>query len=203
MYNNFYFAAYLLFGVLLVLIAVSTVNLNAGAVLSSSSVIVVDLFHPIYSINPYLPSQSNYLPFKDKGLYTNEANVVNPAEIKCHGTGLCLKGDVVKVVNGKTIYVSINNKIYRIDLALVALPISSQQRMIETTTFTRNACLGGTVLIDQDDGQRGSSIVGMVYCSPTKSLNAMLLDTGLVELDRLQCGVSEFANSDWGKSHGC
>ena len=176
---------------------------SVGAMFLSHSV-VVDWHHPNYFfINPYHSSQWNYLPFKEKGMFTTDADVVNPAEIKCHGMGLCLKGEVVKVINGKTIYVSINNKMYRVDLALVALPITSQQGMIQSTTLTRNACLGGTVLIDQDDGQRVGSLIGTVYCTPAKSLNAMLLDMGLAQIDRVQCTVSEFADFDWAKSHGC
>ncbi len=71
------------------------------------------------------------------------------------------------------------------------------------TTFARNTCLGTTVLIDQDDGQKSNSIVGTTYCSPTKSINEMLLDTGYVQLDKAQCSSSEFSTTLWAKSHGC
>lgn len=136
--------------------------------------------------------------------YSNVVDTINPTVVKCQGLALCLKGDVVKVVNGKSFYVSINNKIYKIDLALIGVPVTNPQLMMASATFTRNTCLGGTVLIDQDDGQRNSnSIIGTVYCSPTKSLNAMLLETGYVLLDKSQCITSEFAKTDWARSRGC
>lgn len=136
--------------------------------------------------------------------YSNVVDAINPTTVKCQGLALCLRGEVVKVVNGKSFYVSINNKIYKIDLALIGVPVTNPQLMMASTTFTRNSCLGGTVLIDQDDGQRNSdSIIGTVYCSPTKSLNAMLLDAGYVQLDKSQCTASEFAKIDWARSRGC
>lgn len=138
------------------------------------------------------------------GSYSNVVDTINPTVIKCQGLALCLRGEVVKVVNGKSFYVSIDNKIYKIDLALIGVPVTNPQLMMASTTFTRNSCLGGTVLIDQDDGQRNSdSIIGTVYCSPTKSLNAMLLDAGYVQLDKSQCTASEFAKIDWARSRGC
>jgi endonuclease YncB( thermonuclease family) len=138
------------------------------------------------------------------GSYSNIVDAINPTTVKCQGLALCLKGDVVKVVNGKSFYVSINNKIYKIDLALIGVPVTNPQLMMASATFTRNTCLGGTVLIDQDDGQRNSdSIIGTVYCSPAKSLNAMLLETGYVLLDKSQCVTSEFAKTDWARARGC
>ena len=135
---------------------------------------------------------------------SNVVDTINSTVVKCQGLALCLKGDVVKVVNGKSFYVSISNKIYKVDLALIGVPVTNPQLMMASATFTRNTCLGGTVLIDQDDGQRNSdSIIGTVYCSPTKSLNAMLLDTGYVLLDKVQCNTSEFAKTDWARSRGC
>jgi hypothetical protein len=138
------------------------------------------------------------------GSYSNVVDTINSTVVKCQGLALCLKGEVVKVVNGKSFYVSINNKIYKVDLSLIGVPTTNPQLMMASATFTRNTCLGGTVLIDQDDGQRNSdSIIGTVYCSPVKSLNAMLLDTAYVQLDTSQCVMSEFAKTDWARSKGC
>lgn len=138
------------------------------------------------------------------GSYGNVVDTINSSVVKCQGLALCLKGDVVKVVNGKSFYVSINNKIYKIDLALIGVPVTNPQLMMASATFTRNTCLGGTVLIDQDDRQKISdSIIATVYCSPGKSLNAMLLETGYVQLDRSQCVTSEFAKTEWARSRGC
>jgi endonuclease YncB( thermonuclease family) len=123
--------------------------------------------------------------------------------VKCEGSALCVTGEVVKVINGKTFYVNIQNKVYKVELALIDLPTQSEEAMRAATTFTRNTCLGSNVLIDQDDGQKINSFVGQVYCSPTKNLNSMLLQTGYVQLDRSQCQTSEFSKFDWAKSGGC
>jgi endonuclease YncB( thermonuclease family) len=123
--------------------------------------------------------------------------------VKCEGSALCLTGEVVKVIDGKTFYVNIQNKVYKVQLALIGLPIQSEQAMKDATTFTRNTCLGSNVLIDQDDGQKVNSFIAQVYCSPTKHLNSMLLQTGYVVLDKAQCQASEFSNLDWATSYGC
>jgi len=123
--------------------------------------------------------------------------------VKCEGSALCVTGEVVKVVNGKTFYVSIQNKVYRVELALIGLPLQSEEAMRAATTFTRNTCLGSNVLIDQDDGQKVNSFIAQVYCSPTKHLNSMLLQTGYVQLDKSQCQSSEFSKLDWAKFYGC
>ena len=126
-----------------------------------------------------------------------------PATVKCEGSALCVTGEVVKVINGKTFYVNIQNKVYKVELALIGLPLQSEEAMRAATTFTRNTCLGSNVLIDQDDGQKVNSFIAQVYCSPTKHLNSMLLQTGYVQLDKSQCQSSEFSKLDWAKSHGC
>jgi endonuclease YncB( thermonuclease family) len=123
--------------------------------------------------------------------------------VRCEGTALCVTGEVVKVINGKTFYVNIKNKVYKVELALIGLPVQSEDAMRAATTFTRNTCLGSNVLIDQDDGQKVDSFIAQVYCSPTKHLNSMLLQTGYVELDKSQCQASEFSQLDWAKSYGC
>ena len=123
--------------------------------------------------------------------------------VRCEGRALCVTGEVVKVINGKTFYVNIQNKVYKVELALIALPVQSEEAMRAATTFTRNTCLGSNVLIDQDDGQKVDSFIGQVYCSPTKHLNSMLLQTGYVQLDKSQCQASEFSKLDWAKSYGC
>ena len=126
-----------------------------------------------------------------------------PTTVKCEGFALCVTGEVVKVINGKTFYVNIQNKVYKVELALIELPLQSEEAMRAATTFTRNTCLGSNVLIDQDDGQKVNSFIAQVYCSPTKHLNSMLLQTGYVQLDKSQCQSSEFSKLDWAKFYGC
>lgn len=135
---------------------------------------------------------------------TGQGNLTpKPTTVKCEGSALCVTGEVVKVINGKTFYVNIQNKVYKVELALIGLPMNYEEAMRAATTFTRNSCLGSNVLIDQDDGQRENSFIAQVYCSPTKNLNALLLNTGYVQLDKSQCQTSEFAELNWAKSHGC
>jgi endonuclease YncB( thermonuclease family) len=205
MQNNYAFV--LMLFILVILLGMSTsVFLSAASVSSRNDLSNMETWFQSNNVLIELsyPSQVSNLLFKDtKGSYTNVVDATSPTIVKCQGVALCLKGEVVKVVNGKTFYVSINNRIYKIDLALIALPVTNQQDMIAATTFTRNNCLGGTVLIDQDDRQIGDSIIGTVYCSPTRSLNSLLLETGYVQLDKAQCLTSEFSKLDWARSHGC
>lgn len=123
--------------------------------------------------------------------------------VKCEGMALCVMGEVVKVVNAKTFYANIQNKIYKVDLSMIELPVENEQAMRYSTIFTRDTCLGNTVLIDQDDGQKDNALIAQVYCSPTKNLNALLLDGGYAELDKSQCQTSEFSKLAWAKLHGC
>ncbi|HJR84116.1 MAG TPA: thermonuclease family protein [Nitrososphaeraceae archaeon] len=135
---------------------------------------------------------------------STEGNLTpKPATVRCEGSALCITGEVVKVINGKTFYINIQNKVYKVELALIGLPLQSEEAMRAATTFTRNTCLGSNVLIDQDDGQKVNSFIAQVYCSPTKHLNSMLLQTGYVQLDKSQCQSSEFSKLDWAKSYGC
>lgn len=134
----------------------------------------------------------------DKGNLTPKSTAV-----KCEGSALCVTGEVVKVINGKTFYVNIQNKMYKVELALIGLPVQSEEAMRAATTFTRNTCLGSNVLVDQDDGQKVDSFIAQVYCSPTKHLNSLLLQTGYVLLDKSQCQTSEFSKLDWAKTYGC
>lgn len=143
------------------------------------------------------------LVLESRSSYNDIVEISSSPAIKCEGQALCLKGEVVKVANGKSFFASINNKIIKVDLALISLPLTNQQAMIAATTLTRNNCLGSTVLIDQDDKQLGSLIIGTVYCSPAQSLNSLLLDSGYVNLNKTQCVISEFSKLDWARTHGC
>lgn len=207
-----YYIFPLLISVVLFLTGISLVPfLNGDSLISSfkniptiekvSPVIFDSNFRMFHASNPIhvdLP-----LVVGSRNSYKNVVDVSNPPVIKCQGQALCLKGEVVKVTNGKSFFASVNDRIIKVDLALIALPVTNQQAMIAATTFTRNNCLGGTVLIDQDDRQVSDSIIGTVYCSPTKSLNSLLLDTGYVNLNKTQCTISEFSKLDWARSHGC
>ena len=111
---------------------------------------------------------------------------------------------VVRIVDGDTLYVSVNNTTYKVNLALVNAPSRGQDGFTESTAFTRNMCLGNKVLVDQDDEQlaSNSNVVAVVYCS-SENLNSELLDNGYANLDSDQCKTSEFARQSWAREHGC
>ena len=129
-------------------------------------------------------------------------------EVKCHGAAGCIEGMVTRIVDGDTLYMEESNSsaTYKVDLALIKAPSRNEEDMsAESTAFTRDLCLGSTVLVDEDDmlsTTSDSDIVGVVYCSST-NLNSELLDNGYAKLETEQCARSEFANEPWVKDHGC
>src|SRR5215216_882064 len=109
-----------------------------------------------------------------------------------------------RIVDGDTLYVRANGTVYKVDLALTEAPSRNEEMFAESTAFTRDLCLGSTVLVDQDDmlPTSNSGVTGVVYCS-SSNLNSELLDNGYAELKTEQCATSEFANEPWVKDHGC
>lgn len=126
------------------------------------------------------------------------------SDVECLGSAGCLEGMAIRIVDGDTLYVRVNSTVYKVDLALTEAPSRMEEGFVESTAFTRDLCLGSTVLVDQDDMllTSNSDIIAVVYCS-SNNLNSELLDNGYVELDVQQCATSEFANESWVKDHGC
>lgn len=126
--------------------------------------------------------------------------------IGCLDSAGCIEGITTRVVNADTLYVIGNGSVYKVNLALVEASSNTEERLVESTEFTQDLCLGSPTIVDQDDNlvlsQTGSSIIAVVYCS-SSNLNKELLDNGYAELDMLQCATSEFANEEWAKEHGC
>ncbi|MEM2140380.1 lamin tail domain-containing protein [Nitrososphaera sp.] len=131
-----------------------------------------------------------------------------PANPQCLGSALCIEGKVIKMVDTDTLYVDSGSQKYKVDLSLTK--VSRNDKNYESgSKITRYNCLGGNVLVDQDDGQPevkkikdALSIKGVVYCG-SHNLNQELLDSGFVGLDYRQCFVSEFASQDWAVRNGC
>jgi endonuclease YncB( thermonuclease family) len=124
---------------------------------------------------------------------------------ECHGSAGCIEGVATRIVDGDTLYVRSNSSVYKVDLALIEAPSRSEEGFSESTAFTRDLCLGSTVLVDQDDKlltSADSNIIARVYCS-SSNLNEELLDNGYVRLNMQQCSTSEFATDSWVKDHGC
>jgi endonuclease YncB( thermonuclease family) len=124
---------------------------------------------------------------------------------ECHGSAGCIEGVAIRIVDGDTLYVRSNSSVYKVDLALIEASSRSEEGFSEFTAFTRDLCLGSTVLVDQDDKlltSADSNIIAVVYCS-SSNLNEELLDNGYVRLNMQQCSTSEFATDSWAEDHGC
>jgi endonuclease YncB( thermonuclease family)/methionine-rich copper-binding protein CopC len=126
------------------------------------------------------------------------------SEPECIGSAGCAEGMTIRIVDGDTLYVSVNGTVYKVNLALVKAPLRGEESFIESTVFTRSLCLGSRVLVDQDDGQltSGGSIIATVYCS-SDNLNHELLENGYATFESDQCSESEFAQQEWARKYGC
>ena len=132
-------------------------------------------------------------------------SVYSGSDVECLGSADCIEGVATRIVDGDTLYVRANSTVYKVDLALVEAPSRTEEMFVESTAFTRDLCLGSTVLVDQDDmllTSNSGGVIGVVYCS-SSNLNSELLNNGYSELDTEQCATSEFANEPWVKDHGC
>src|SRR5918994_2222121 len=131
-------------------------------------------------------------------------SVYSGSDVECLGSADCIEGMATRIVDGDTLYVRANSTVYKVDLALIEAPSRTEEMFAESTAFTRDLCLGSTVLVDQDDMllTSNSGVIGVVYCS-SSNLNSELLDNGYAELETEQCATSEFANEPWVKDYGC
>jgi endonuclease YncB( thermonuclease family) len=132
-------------------------------------------------------------------------SVYSGSDVECLGSADCIEGVATRIVDGDTLYVRANSTVYKVDLALVEAPPRTEEMFVESTAFTRDLCLGSTVLVDQDDmllTSNSGGVIGVVYCS-SSNLNSELLDNGYAEIDTEQCATSEFADESWVKDHGC
>jgi endonuclease YncB( thermonuclease family) len=131
-------------------------------------------------------------------------NVYSGSDVQCLGSAGCFEGVATRIVDGDTLYVEVNGTIYKVDLALTGAPSRTEEMFLESTEFTRDLCLGSTVLVDQDDMllTSNSGVVAVVYCS-SSNLNNELLDNGYAKLETEQCTTSEFANEPWVRDNGC
>lgn len=128
-----------------------------------------------------------------------------PEVAECHGSAGCFEGMATRIVDGDTLYVRANSSVYKVELVLTKAPSRSEEGFSESTAFTRDLCLGSTVLVDQDDKlltSADSNIIAVVYCSST-NLNEELLDNGYARINMQQCSTSEFAAESWAEDHGC
>lgn len=121
----------------------------------------------------------------------------------------CIQGIAVRMADPDVLYVQVGKDTYKIDLSLVKAPARSDKNYFRAASYTRNLCLGSSVIVDEDAGQKTNSgsggrnvLVGVAYCS-SHNLNQELLDSGFVQVDKKQCGTSEFSGQDWARRNGC
>lgn len=134
---------------------------------------------------------------------SSSGNTGEPVEnMKC--SGACFEGIGVRVADPDTLYVQVGKDTYKVDLSLTKAPAKSDKNYDKAVSYTQNLCFGSTVLVDQDNSKKinGKNLVGEVYCS-SHNLNQELLDNKLVQIDKRQCGTSEFASQDWARRNGC
>lgn len=126
------------------------------------------------------------------------------SSVQCQGMAGCAEGVATRIVDGDTLYVTVNGTSYKIDLALASAPSRAEQGFAEARSFTQSLCLGSSVLVDQDDKLLTSetSVIAVVYCA-SANLNSELLDSGYATLNLDQCETSEFASQRWAVDHGC
>lgn len=132
---------------------------------------------------------------------SNNSGQANSSGMKCSGT--CVEGTVVRIADPDTIYVQVGKDTYKVDLSLTKAPARNDKNYDKASSYTRDLCFGSSVLVDKDDGQKASgknNLVGVAYCS-SHNLNQELLDSKLVQIDKRQCGTSEFSSQEIGRAH--
>jgi hypothetical protein len=159
---------------------------------------------PLSTILDSVENTQGNLNDPDTPLSTILDSVYSGSDVQCIGSADCLEGIATRIVDGDTLYVRVNSTTYKVDLALTEAPSRTEEMFTESTAFTRDLCLGSTVLVDQDDMlfTSNSGVIAVVYCS-SSNLNSELLNNGYAELETDQCATSEFADEPWVKGHGC
>ena len=159
---------------------------------------------PLSTILDSVENTQGNLNDPDTPLSTILDSVYSGSDVQCIGSADCLEGIATRIVDGDTLYVRVNSTTYKVDLALTEAPSRTEEMFTESTAFTRDLCLGSTVLVDQDDMlfTSNSGVIAVVYCS-SSNLNSELLNNGYAELETDQCATSEFADEPWVKDHGC
>ena len=75
---------------------------------------------------------------------------------ECKGSADCFRGIVTEIVDGDTL--DVNN--VRIRLSMVNTPERGEPGYNEATELTESVCpVGGTALVDEDDGQKEGSMI--------------------------------------------
>lgn len=196
---------------------------NSSGAIVSKTPLLIDRFHDARTWQA-VPDGSDEWEFANQtmgrsngpSVLANSSNPAIPSTVAgnppsnstalCSGSAGCAVGTIIRVAGPNSLYLQLNNTIYKVQLALVSSSTVPNQagRSESAVSILETYCLGNSALIDQDDGNptSGDSIVAAVYCSGL-SMNEQLLHSGSALLDKSQCSVSEFAARDWAKLAGC
>ena len=111
--------------------------------------------------------------------------------------GLCVKGNVTRVLDGDTLDVEGG---LRIRLVLVNAPELNSSGGPESSDYLTGICSGSMALIDEDDFQIGHDpygrVLAVVYCGGTNA-NAAMISSGHATTYYVFCAVSEFGSTAW------
>src|ERR671912_2614830 len=122
---------------------------------------------PLSTILDSVENTQGNLNDPDTPLSTILDSVYSGSDVECIGSADCLEGIATRIVDGDTLYVRVNSTTYKVDLALTEAPSRTEEMFTESTAFTRDLCLGSTVLVDQDDmllTSNSGGVIGVVYC---------------------------------------
>ena len=91
-----------------------------------------------------------------------------------------------------------------IRLALIDASETKESGYDEAKTFLTQQCMDKTVQVDPDNNQglTYGRTVAVVYCEGV-NVNEETLEEGFAVLYKDFCDISEFANTNWAREHGC
>ncbi|VFJ13477.1 thermonuclease family protein [Candidatus Nitrosocosmicus franklandus] len=114
-------------------------------------------------------------------------------------------GIATKVIDGDTLDVSTQEgDVITIRLALIDAPERNEPGFNEAKSFVTEQCLNKNVEVDPDNNQglTYGRTVAVVYCEGI-NVNEAILDNNLADIYEDFCDISEFANTNWAREHGC
>lgn len=115
------------------------------------------------------------------------------------------EGIVTKVTDGDTLNIMTKEgDTITIRLALIDAPERNEPGFNEAKNFITEQCLDKNAQVDPDNNQglTYGRTVAVVYCEGV-NVNEAILDNNLADIYQNFCEVSEFADTDWAREHGC
>lgn len=114
-------------------------------------------------------------------------------------------GIVTKVIDGDTLDVMTRDgDTITIRLALIDAPERNEPGFNEAKNFITEQCSDKNAQVDPDNNQglTYGRTVAVVYCEGV-NVNEAILDNNLADIYENFCDISEFADTNWAREHGC